>query len=798
MAVYIDAINFSNEFASADTDWLLGNVGERIVVTIDVSVREVAIPPDADSEFEFFPATGYLTPAQIIKAQTGVFKNFQVGDIIDIASTTSNNVSGAIITEKISDSEIRTDQTFVNELSSTATVTYATPVTGFNFFYGLIENSEAFNTLSKIANVNQKYYVGGIDATDVVTVTTMSAEGSKAWQNGSVTIKGLGTDAYNQKFRIVHTFDILPFYLETELADLQAGIKPTYFKDLKCLKYVNLFEALEDITNPNQKQSGQFEETLGNTGWFNENFNNVPDVYSVTSIAYENALAEPLDAVENTLAETTVTIVLASSTASFSNNNTKFLVQFSILPLETEYQVSTRNIKENFMFDRKLQTVGSASANGDNYGSGQQVLKSVVGTFNSTSQITITFKVAFLSAGLTYINTLTNANYLIAVAVQNHSLATAVADKTNLLCDVNELFLDVTDDGLITFTGDLIEHNDDLLVGVSSLEAFPGDEIIVRQIIKLDLAGRDASLIYFDTLNVAIIADNGTDEFDLEAYQYDFSNDVRIDNITQVNVSQQREFVLADTDNRKLIIIKRRADLDVGDEYYYELRYPFLFRWEYWEALAGVDSSFYDITEPNNGLNNFWHRYDSLPFTLKAKVNLTVDNNSNSQTYENQQVIDSNDYDTNADWTGEYIKTFDGATELTSGGNKYLLNYKDVRVECFATRISAMVPANIEVVIWAETFESGGITGRTRISSLYDVDSYSWFKSTDTSNKVVLTIVGQDITAEALIDYSKMPAFDKFRIYFRIYDSAAAGDGLLLESGDNILLENGDNILLEG
>ena len=91
-----------------------------------------------------------------------------------------------------------------------------------------------------------------------------------------------------------------------------------------------------------------------------------------------------------------------------------------------------------------------------------------------------------------------------------------------------------------------------------------------------------------------------------------------------------------------------------------------------------------------------------------------------------------------------------------------------------------------------EVYEQGSITDIRFISSVYDWLQFSWFKSTDLSNKLVLSETGGVFKAEALIDYTLIPAGTTFRVSARIYDKrTAVVSGKLLEDGTQKYTEGG-------
>jgi hypothetical protein len=787
---------FENRFRPEKTGWLLAVTPETITATLEVSVGWFAVANN-NAKIYFNPG-GYANSQEIIKCPAPVFAEFKLGDTIDIINTGGiNDRASVVITEKISDNVIRIGgDTFTADISLTAEVIGKTPITGFKFLYGLIENSEAVNYLSKIDGSTQQFTAENVDATDTVTIVPLLPDGATTWQNGSATIIGAGVDTYYQNFVITHEFLVLPPYLATQFTDLQNGIKPSYFADVKCLKYATKFIGLYFANDPNNIQTGEASNVLGNTGWLDENFNNVPTKYTVDSVTHTDIYSTVLSGVELTTNENTFEIVIKNTTDTpFSNNNTKVELGFSLCPEATEYKDLTKNVVENFAMDKALLTLGSAAIDGDLFGTDEQIFKEVVATFTSTSEIKITGKFSLQQTLIDRVLTFLNHRYFIYVITQDHTLATANADKVSLLVEANEFFQQLSVPTLIQFNNNLYPHNNENLEPSIQTEYFPGDEIVFGSQIALNLTGLDGDLINFKTLKTEIYVSDGTNEFVLETFTYNFINDIKVNGVTFVNFTQNRNFKLPLNDDRRLISIQRRLDLDAGDVYYYEILYPFAFRWEYWVANAVVDNAFFDILEPQNGKNHFWDRFNDAGWTVNIRHTMLVDNNGNDESFVTSEPLPSVDYDSNADWINETIKTYNlAAVELTSGGNKYVQAFADTKVEAFFEKSTPFNSGDIVVVIWAEAFEAGGIAGRTRISSMYDVGSESWFKGVASLPlRVKLTFGGGDTTvlAEALLDYTKIPAgVDKIEIYSRIFEGLEDESVLLQEDGFYLLQED--------
>jgi hypothetical protein len=262
---------------------------------------------------------------------------------------------------------------------------------------------------------------------------------------------------------------------------------------------------------------------------------------------------------------------------------------------------------------------------------------------------------------------------------------------------------------------------------------------------------------------------------------------------------------------RKTISLARDTASDTGTDLYYNLKFPFLHRWEYWIQLATgsnpIPSDLYDTSKPFNGINNFWHRMAGIAaFYYQLTFTIEQDGNEFTQTFETE-IDTSHDYNSNADWGTNSIKTYDGATELLNGSTKLILGYKDTTVKATFTKVSGSLPslADVGIVIWIETYELGGVGGANRISSYYSVNSGSWFKSSDTSNKVVVTKSGSDYIGECKIDYTKLPTNKNYTIYARLYDfyelglrDFEDGDGYVFADGTDYEWADSTGILTKG
>lgn len=774
MAVRVDSISFNSELTSGSTDYLLGNVLNSVTATINISVGWFAFA-SASTKILFAPTTGYPNPDEVIRCNSPLFAEFNLGDTIDVNGTTSNDGSYTIAAI-ISANEIRLTTSLVNELSSTAEIIGTTPITALNYFYNLIENANAPSYISQIDGSVQKYLAFDLDATDTSTVVPFAGVGAKSWQCGGATIKGDGVDAYFQYFEITHNFLVIPYYVEGEYNDLIAGIKPYNFDNTNSLKYISNFEALYFRTDPNKKQIGSFVSNKGNVGWFDENFNTDLTNYSHTAIVHKTPTNITLPSVEISQNLNTFTFDVTNATDTpFVLNTTACILGFSLLSDEIDYTDAAKTVEQNFYIDRIITTVTDdvPTANG-NY------IENVNVEFISSSVVRVTGNFKFDAGDVTYLSALSGKRYCMTFDVVDDALTIDNADRVTLLVDANELYIDTSNDGLIVFDTTIVTMADQAQTGVLTTEAFPTDAIVIRSIIAFDYEVNTD----FTSITAKIIAENSTgDSFDLDSFSFNLTTQPKVSDIMQININQPRPFIPSGEDFFQNIIVKRRSDLDAGNLYYYEIDFPILFRWEYWRSLLGVNAAFFNTSLPNNGYNNLWYRYDAAPFNIKGVIQLDLINDGNALSFEDKITLDAYNYSTGADWTIKTLKAYDlSNNELTDGTNTFVQGFAKTKIVAVFENTNPIDLPSVFVRFGAEVYESGGISGLHTIDSLYPVAASEWFENDGNGGLIELVLSGNEITATAYLDNTKIPTGGTLTLYARIYNGTPA-DGKLTEAG---------------
>lgn len=807
----------TDTLTSQPVDWLLANVGDKIRIVHEFKVEQTAIASE-DNPMVFNYTNGVIGGGWIYDPQ-GQFGNYKIGDSVlwgDYVVGADNGdytISDKIGTQLIQLNPAPADPP--NTAKVHAIISIRTPITGMRYRYNFIENNEGLNFFSKVDGSEQVLIREVVDASNN-TPLPMEFLGSECYQAGEATIQGEGivdTWQYYSNFKIIFDTFVTPVMLAEQLADAKNGIAPLYFQNLNCLKYVCGFDAMYIYTDPNRKISETFSDVLGETGWFNENFNTGLTNYFIddTEFIQTVPVLANISAVELTQNAQIFRITVKNTLDTpFVNNQTKFVVGFAKCPFdETEYQGNGRDLRTNFVFDRAQSTVGAAAVQGELSGiTGMRVLKDVVANFISSSEIQIVGLIEFGDDAFDIINESSVFNYMMFVTVANHTLDTNSSDKVNLLIGPDEYYINNTDPGMIQIQNIFLRHfeTDPLTEGVSAPDLYPTDDVAPCGLFFIDRLGRETDDISIRSVTMRVKAKNAVtlDEFTLDEFVSDLSAAPIINGYQYINQNIPRQFHIPSTEVRKTIVVTRRDDLDTATKFYYGCNFPFLVRWMYWAQQQDNNGAFFNTSLPLNGFNQFWQRYGTVAdWSVYYEIVITAEKNGAPQRYSYEQALIINDYDTNPDWIQKHIKSFDGSTELAGGGNKYINGYSDTRIETKFRYDGLSVPllSDLAIRFWIEIFEQGGVDGARRFSSVYEGGSDTWFKSIDLSDKIVLSQTGPgfNVFGNALLDYLEIPAgATKFTVYSRIYDKRLPVGGICginaRRTEDELCrtLENGD------
>lgn len=799
MPVNITNIAIYNRFRTEPVDWLLANVGDEIRIELTFEAKTFVIA-SSNSNIILNADNGYVG-AGWVKDKNSGFKDFIVGDTVlyhDKSNGSGNNQTFTII-EKPDDTSIRLSSNIKGPDNTTdlkkdfssedCIFSVATPITALRYRYNFIENSQAPTFNSKVSGTEHQLVSKVIDASNT-TPLPMLFLGEISYQTGSATAEGVSiqdTEVYTSTFKIIHNTKLTPLFLSDQWADLRTGKNATYFFNTKCLKAILDIKAATDYSNPNWVQQDSVTSILGETGGYGENFNSGITNYTIDTVVFKNSLGDVINGINLSEDETTFELRVKNLTDTpFVDNATKFELQFLKAPFDaSEYQLNKRSLDDNFIDDRALTTVGALVVNGDQFGvANRQALKAVEALFISSSEIKITGIIALLPGTISVLKESQEPRYIFDVAIQDHTLETKKSDLVRLPISISKFFVDTSDPTLLTFQTSYFRHYESGLAGegTSTPTIAPEDEVVAYSQLAIDKNGRATDNIVMNSITTKIKAKNIAtgQQFDLDTFSLPLT---ALQVITQGGFSNQfidfeldRVFQLPTTEIRKKIKIRRRTDLDNAGVFYYDALFPFLSRWEYWVKLAGVSGDFFDQNVPNNGQNQDWFRYSTfVNWTICFEISIVVTKNGIVlDPFVKEDTFAMFDYFSNPRYDPKTIKSYNPATntELINGTKKYLLGFDKTLIRAeFTDTMGPPVLSNLVVNMHIEVYEEGGIEQTRRMSSAWPSDFNTWFQSIDVSNETTLTVVGNVVTAEVLVDFTKLPIGKKtFKIQSRLYE----------------------------
>lgn len=793
MGLGILSVKYRNETrGDIDLPYLKACIGEKIKVVVELYFDQIFIPYDVDDKIAIFvPDPGIsgrpYNNDLLYFSESDFLNESQIGDIY---FCNVGDVFTFTLLEKITDNIGRFDvdfSTFFDSVPFTINdsgqlIANITPLKSLIYQYGI---NELGQYISFVDGSLQKFSIDSTTKLTDISSQSLIATGNKDWQIDSNILYGLGNDPdYNAdvhpRIRLIHEVVISPFYLSGQYDNMLLGISPDYFKPDNKIKYQAQIDwnKSSSFLDPNKSL---VLDPVGQFGWFGTKYNGDPSIYKITSLTIQRVSdSEFINQLEYN--EVEVKFNIASDSPAFDEDS-RLIFGFNYLPEDQElYQNTNRFLEENFCFESKLFTPDNTPVNGNNFGTSDQIIKTINGNIIDSQNCLVTVKILFGNNRADILKQEDIAQYAIWVISENTSLDIEVTDKSNLLIQVDTIHVQLTKADLLNDVTKFIEHPyNSVASGKDTLQMFPVDDIAVNSLFSLDYTGIDNDGIILKSCTPKIILTH-TDEADitLDSFRINLENFPLIGSspsVQAIDFNHIRPYKIEDG-IRKVISFERDFNSDTLSTKYFALNFPFMNRWEYWLKIIGlisIPSSLFDPSVPFNGGNNLWDRLaNSSGWTLAYRITFEIIQNGKLFEQDFEHVLTSTYFESNTDWNNCNIKTYDINTnqEIISGPKKFAYAATDTKVICSFEKTSGDILDidNVAIVIWAEGFEGSGISEITRISSVYDVINTSIFKSSDNSNKVKITKTGSVFTGEALIDFNKIQNISKLSLYARIYE----------------------------
>jgi hypothetical protein len=361
-----NGVNFDQNLADF-TPNLVGNVGERLKVTYRVQIEPTASTGPSE---KWLMNNGRVQRASGSFIEDGII----VGNVVNFLSNWSDR-SDTRTQEFIATVDFISDDGTVMEFSvisgAQSSIGEVEDV-GFDMDFaltankntaalikfGLLNNDENFNVLSKVSGNEQIYYVAEITGVDVMIPLGKFRD----WVTGDMTIEDTTNEDYVQEFTIEHIFINNPFYIINYRENLVNNTTPELYEGQNSLKYAIETDVRKTLTDISSKKVDVLENLEGVTGWFGENFNGFNANYKVDSVSFEDAdTGDPLPSVSIN-GKTKVVIDVSKIGGSIVNFNAG--AYFTYLPeTENEYKNTLTDQKSNFIYKNAVIQGAGTSGN---------------------------------------------------------------------------------------------------------------------------------------------------------------------------------------------------------------------------------------------------------------------------------------------------------------------------------------------------------------------------------------------------------------------------------------------------
>ncbi len=655
---------------------LTGSVMEKIKTVQEVEVEWFSKTKDTASTWTVDTTNGS------IESTGGDFitDGFSIGDEFiyeDISAAAGTNFIGQITSISSTVIYFTLISGSRTNVDTDAIIRGKSDLTAMNFMFGLLGNSESFNSISKVSGNDQGYYGTSIGARAGVGLPRSTSFVNfiplgqfNGWRTGSLKAKFV-SDNYSlltaqsgsQRFEIEHEFTIVPYYLDGELSNLQNNIIPTLLNGNNSLKYSFSPGFRTVYSNPNTEKKTTLNDNLGSVAWFNENFNAFQNDYNIVSIDYEEAITG--DTSDGLLigSKTKTTIEVERLSGAFVGAE-RFGVYLSYLPEQSEYQNTLSTLTQNFIYDRALNNEGLAPVTGDDFItsmeasiSGGNLIIEIESEYDASQK-------AFLGSKFSQSPTY----FMIGVSVGDATLTNGNSNRVILLADV-ELYDESPDiPNLMEVTKfDIYQHDEVIGVDTGSSDSITWNEdnLAVDFEFKLNLLQE----AYINSLEFQLVAYNDVtgQMFNLDRYVFNnIGSAIVSSNIQQLIANTDRGYNLAA--NSQFNEVSLSTDSLVLQEQFYSGVIGQKIKWQDWLLNNNVDNVFYDSLLPNDnknfkssnysGLNNYSIRL--LKFAnLDGVSDIGVSGNTNY--FFLSPAITVNDYDKDGNvtpiWSG-VIETF--------------------------------------------------------------------------------------------------------------------------------------------
>lgn len=574
------------------------------------------------------------------------------------------------------------------------------------------------------------------------------------------------------------------------ISNFEDGNPPSYLIGDGSLQDNFDLEFFPEWNNPNVivRNDVTLTKRLGNTGWYNENFNELENEFKVESISYLDADGNEIDSLD--YFKPTKVVAKVSGIPNI-NSASEFGFGFSWVPLnEADFQnketpfyqnvfVSSGNTENGFTIDTLFTDVypgagiGGAAINVSNVRFTNQSGNII---FEATFTPNAAFSILFESKNED------DRNYILWFSGANSLLTRNFSDRVSLLLDFKSLIKSIPAAGPYdNIDNNFIEHpygND--YSGVKAYEGFVQDDILCRMPIRIPKDGsiQFNSITYgFEAFN---IAENRS--YTLEEFQIDLSAfPIDSEGVPQFNFEEIRGFKLNSGNNKNIVELKRAEGLDTATHYGYLGYFATKLRWEDWILRQDAPGDFYNPALLNNGLNNDWISYQSqMGWQLRYFTEIIATEDNELVLYKNRWPLTIADYDQNTQLavTHQFLRNSDntvlniGTDPISSRPLGVILSDENTRLEIQFQILDTgtWTLANSYGVVTIEIDLGAGRFEQRQLSSIWDREGDNPLTplSGETKLKLEVDNTNKFLKMSCLIDPDLLEVATRYRITGRV------------------------------
>lgn len=468
-----------------------------------------------------------------------------------------------------------------------------TDLTALIYKFGLIENQESFNTISKVTNHDQSYFCSGLSLGGG-PVTFIPQGTYKDWQTGSGSCERLANPStYVQRFEIKHDFIVSPYYVDGQLSNLQDNILPTLLDNNQSLKYAFSTAFRLTLSYVGSEKLAVIDDVHGSVGWFNQNFNGFTNDYNIINVTYEDDASNSADGIFSN-GNSVITVEIEKLSGNLISTD-KVGAMVSFLAESVDYQNKSTTLTDNFMYDNNF-----CLANGTPV-SGAGIITETTAVITANN-IVLTIKTTYSTAQKTVLAGKLAPNFLLAISIGDITIDNGNSDRVMLIVDAIEYETNADIPDLMTLVdARYFAHDENIstLLGSTSLTTWNEDGFAGTFEFTLD-TNKSA---FLNTFEIKIVALNPITEnfFDLDSFFIDVSNVPVVLGVQQLEFTGTRNYILASGSQFNDVSITTGAN--VGGVITYTGTFSQKISWQDWIENLDVDNIFYNNTKPNNNFN---------------------------------------------------------------------------------------------------------------------------------------------------------------------------------------------------